>query len=473
VIYTLADDGFPTDSDHRKTLNAHPLDILEDILLNQIGLTLDQFNNATLQTYRNGIFAGVQFYFSIDSPPAAKDFIESEIMKPLGGYIWTNNLGQIDFNFFRRDNRISIAPGSLMGAFTNSGGVIINNPFFVPVSQALGLTATIPVPPGATQVSWGVNDTYWSDNSGSWNITVNGTPITVNAKTRPYDPAINTAFPFSSSGSTASVTVAVTAGTLMTVAHTGGPGVSLKSTWPAYDPLGGQGRNFEPSDPGTPPGIYAVSIPTVIVLTPDFTLNNDNLIEPPEAEQADLINTISFRFDKGTGTDDKFGAESVSTYTPSVTKYGQFGQQVIESAGMRSGLQGFFIANFTSQMIFYRYGLKNLQFAEVIATWGAVLIEPGDIVAVTSSYVPDRQAGVMGITAKLFEVLDRTWNFGDCTVHLKLLDASYLTQFGQYLIAPINTPVWTSATSYQKNRYMFLCNNSDQYSDGTAGHTLG
>jgi hypothetical protein len=215
-------------------LNGHPLDILLEILGDGSRSRVSLIDVTKIQAYRDGVFAGQQFTFTIDSPPAAKEFIEQEIMKPLGGYLWVNSLGKISVNFF------------------------------YPIDTV-------------TEVDW---------------------------------------------------------------------------------------------------------------------LTRNSLLDTPSATQADLINTISFRFDDSDG---KFLAESVQTYAPSVALYGQYGQTVIESKGMRSGLQGFFLAGLTARLIFSRYGKRNLKFDDNVETiWSKSLLEPGDIVAITHPQIPDRAAGVDG-----------------------------------------------------------------------------
>jgi len=270
VIYTVADDGKGTDSDHLRTLNGHPLDMLLAIFSTELGLQPTDYNSAKIIHYRDTLFAGVQFTFSIDSPPAAKDFIEKEIMRPLGGYLWTNNLGQLDVNFFE-------------------------------------------VQPGVSVMTLDANNT---------------------------------------------------------LGH------------------------------------------------PDHDI--------PVASQADLINTANFRFDKD--SEGKFTSERVETYAPSVAKYGQFGQWVVESEGLRSGLQGYVTAIFTSNLMFLRYGLKQLKFdANFDLDWTGCVLEPGDIVAVTNPFIPDRTAGVVGVSNKLFEVLDRSLSFDKGTVTISLIEFTSFT----------------------------------------------
>ena len=216
-----------------------------------------------------------------------------------------------------------------------------------------------------------------------------------------------------------------------------------------------------------------------------MSLTIDNTIggSIPLAEQADLINVVCFRFDKNSGG--TFLAQATEQYSKSIARFGSvgggqlYGQQIIESEGMRSGLQGFFLAQFVSRLIFLRYGLKNLMYQGSPHLWTCCVLEPGDIVSVTNRFIPDRQNGIAaspwgpGIQNKLMEVMDRDWNFEEGTVTLKLLDASYLSGFGSSLIAPDTEAVFTSASADDRKTYLFLSNNSDTYSDGTAANLMG
>jgi hypothetical protein len=464
VIYQTADDGYPTDSNHLKTLNAHPLDILVDVLVNQVGLAPLAINQTKIDGYRDGIFAGIQFKFEIDSPPAAKDFIEAQILKPLGGYLWTNNKGQVDVNFFFKQVRPSVWSGCLIAAWTDSTGQLVKAPF------APGLDITLVAPTGATQLQLGVDDNFWTDNSGSWVIAVNGTNYTVSCTAGPWQftGGINSAYPYGNASASAPTVVSgITAGQKYRIQYVSGL-VSLH-LGAVFRDANGLEPQTDPLQPNMP-GIVAIqpfTIPSSV-----FSITEDNMVEVPLAEQTDLINTVTFRMDNTSGGSSDYATETTDEYTPSISLYGQYGQQIIEAAGMRSGLQGIFLAERIANMIFKRYGSKNLMFTEVDLLWTACVLEPGDIVDITSSHVPDRVAGVMGISAKLFEVFDRTWDFNDGIVKVRLLDASYLATAGTSLIAESSVPAWTSATTDEKAEYMFLANNSDQQSDGSASPKL-
>jgi hypothetical protein len=316
VIWTTGDDGVATDSDHPRTINGNPLDILLSILQTEIAMLSSEINVAKIEQYRDTIFAGMQFVFNITDPPQALDFIQKQLMIPLGGYIWTRADGVTDVNFLY--------------------------------------------------------------------------------------------------------------------------------------PLGG--------------------------VSSSMSIDQKILDVTPTAGQTDLKDVVTFRFDKnddpsGSGNAD-FLSVAVQKYQPGINKYGLYGQQVIESDGVRSGFQGNFIAAFCAQMIFLKYGFKNLTF-DGECLWVTVLLEPGDFVLISHPRVPDRVNGVFGITNWLMQVLDRTWAFNDGKVTLKLIDASGLLRYGQFKIAPDDIPTWTLATSPQKARYMFLSKDNGTMSDGATAPVLG
>lgn len=217
-------------------------------------------------------------------------------------------------------------------------------------------------------------------------------------------------------------------------------------------------------------------------ITAADSISNADWLTIPGAEQLELINQVQFKFDKndsdssGSSTNSSYLATAVEEYAASISRYGQYGEHVVESDGIRSAFQGFFLANFIARLIFFRYGLKLLKFDQNAAEsiWGKVLLEPGDIVAVTHPHVPDRAAGVLGISNKLFEVLNKSINFTEGRVTLVLVDASYLTNnFGYFLITPNGEADYAAASSGDKAKYMFMTNDSGVYSNSDGGHGLG
>lgn len=313
VIFAVADDGkTPTDSSHSRNFTGHPLDILIAVLEKEFSFVRNvDYNYDRIVSYRDGLFSGAQFTFSITSPPSGLDFIEKEIMVPLGGYIWVNSQGVITTNFFS---------------------------------------------------------------------PANTTPV-----------------------------VALTAA---------------------------------------------------------------NMLAVPDASTSDLVNTITFRFDDdGTGNN-KFLSTAVIENAVSVVKYGQFGARIIEALGMRSGLQGFFLARQTANLVFSRYGNKNLRIQGLSVFWDSCVVEPGDFISVTHPLVANKATGVRGFTNRLFEVVNRTLQFSDGTVQLDLIDATAFSGSGTVLIAPDSEADYTLAGS-DKTKYMFLSSDHAKYSNGDAANVLG
>ena len=168
-------------------------------------------------------------------------------------------------------------------------------------------------------------------------------------------------------------------------------------------------------------------------------------------------------------------------YAPSYLLYGNLSSELtIDADGVRSAFQGFFIAALTAILIFMRYGFKNLTFdsessggSSPDSLWNTLLYEPGDIVSVTHPQVPDRKAGVMGITNKLFEMLDKSINFTEGRLTYTMIDASYLLSFGLYKITPPGEPTYVLDSPTNQAQDMYLCGANDEYSNGAPGHILG
>lgn len=322
-IYLTGDDGFTTSSNHPKTLFDHPLNILVDAL-EQAGIAAANIDTPKIQYYRDTIFSGTPFKFTLSSAPTAKEFIEGEIMKPLGMYLRVNNLGVVTINSFY-------------------------------------------------------------------------------------------------------------------------PAVSGNGTY----------------TPATPPVMTAV----VSTNPPDV-----NQFDVPLAQEAPLVNQVIFKFD--VDASGNFLGEEVTPLDASIAKYGLVGGQTIESRGMRSGFQAYFHAAFVGNLISMRYGFKNLIFDPLPLTWNACVLEPGDIIAVNNPFVPDRVAGVLGISGMFFEVLDRNWRFIDGVIEVKLLAIDF-SKFKQYLIAPNAEADYAAASTLDKGKYMFQCDATGKYSTGAPGNTLG
>ncbi len=61
----------------------------------------------------------------------------------------------------------------LVGAFADSSGTIIGNPF------EIGLGRTVIIPSGATRLQLGINDDIFRDNKGAFEIKIEGSPVPI------------------------------------------------------------------------------------------------------------------------------------------------------------------------------------------------------------------------------------------------------------------------------------------------------
>jgi hypothetical protein len=97
-VSTVSDSAFIT-STNPKHLVGHPLDILLDILQVEVGLADSDINLTQIEAYRDTVFSGTEFEFFITGSVDAKDFMEAQLLKPLGGYLYPNAMGQVCVGF--------------------------------------------------------------------------------------------------------------------------------------------------------------------------------------------------------------------------------------------------------------------------------------------------------------------------------------------------------------------------------------
>jgi hypothetical protein len=89
--------------------------------------------------------------------------LNSEV--PINGNSDVNGFGYAPSRFFN-STEYPAYYGELVGTFADGSGQIVGTPFNI------GDLVQVTVPAGATQLQFGVNDTKFSDNTGSWKIQV-------------------------------------------------------------------------------------------------------------------------------------------------------------------------------------------------------------------------------------------------------------------------------------------------------------
>ena len=211
-------------------------------------------------------------------------------------------------------------------------------------------------------------------------------------------------------------------------------------------------------------------------ITAVHTFNPDNLATLPTPGEAELINVVTHRFDHDGS---EFAVANVAIDADSETKFGQQGQHVIESLGMKSALQGFGLSQTVAQGIFNRFADKNLKMGSLIGFWDdAALLEIGDFIKLTHPLVPDRATGILGITDQLFVVtqINRQYKLGRIVINLADAakvekGAGVVAGLGPFKIAPNTVPEWNLANQSQRDTYLFVADANGKQSDLTTdGH---
>lgn len=235
-----------------------------------------------------------------------------------------------------------------------------------------------------------------------------------------------------------------------------------------FAPLGGYA--FVRSD-----GKYSVRFfwPLPGTVLASLALNADSSLTVPDVDTSELVNTVKYRFDYDSD-EDKFFSETVEIYAASEAKYGQQGQHVVESRGMRSALFGFPLARFSARAIAFRYGDKNPKL-KWPSFWPSSRLELGDFVSISHAQIADRRTAKVGITGKFFEVVGRSVDFDRCRAELTLIDAEDIRRASGQIFrwAPDSIADFPAASQAEKDKYMFVADDATgKYSTGVEGHTL-
>ena len=209
------------------------------------------------------------------------------------------------------------------------------------------------------------------------------------------------------------------------------------------------------------------------------SLNERNITALPGVKPDPLINQVTFRMDYDGS---KFQTELLFLSAPSLQQFGLAGEDIIESKGMKLERGGASLASITANRIFQRYagmdpvtgsprgGAPTLS---VTSQFMNLTIEAGDYVYFSHSLLPNLEAGTRGIYNRVMEVVDKQPNYNRGNMSYQLLDTGWMGAKVLSRIAPQGTPSWSAASSSQRDRYMFLSQESTRaFPDGTPGKTV-
>lgn len=144
-----------------------------------------------------------------------------------------------------------------------------------------------------------------------------------------------------------------------------------------------------------------------------------------DANFGTIINSVVFMYDYDTKTDEYKTTSPKYSDATSITRYGEY-PLVIKSKGFRTSMVGTVSVQVdVADKITTRYADGGAPLVSTSLFLSKELIEPGDIVAVTSDLLPNRTTGVKGITGALFEVINRANVFDVGAVDVELLQTSW------------------------------------------------
>jgi hypothetical protein len=187
-----------------------------------------------------------------------------------------------------------------------------------------------------------------------------------------------------------------------------------------------------------PSGLYPVVLasgalslrsmrPPAAGASPVFTFNESNLVAFPSWDRQPIVNQAIWQFDDDGGSN---GYQNYETFlqASSISLYGQGQQFSVTSQGLRTELGAFGWSEWVTGMLFRRFagvppGIKG---GAPLLTLRAFLLSlpvwVGDYVALTHSKMPDITTGSLGVTNRIYEVVDRQPNYASGNMQYKVLD---------------------------------------------------
>lgn len=220
-----------------------------------------------------------------------------------------------------------------------------------------------------------------------------------------------------------------------------------------------------------------------------LALNEKNMTQLPQVSQSDIVNVVTHRFDKDDSDSGDYMAERNNIYASIGQDVSDLtgaladaqaagnsslqGQVVIESDGMRSGFQGFLLADAVAQSYFNKYGNNNLTLSPE-THWPAFVLMPGEFVTLSHPLLPDRKNGVIGLAPTLFQVNSRKVNFKTLVVSLTLTDASGIQAANAHRItASSYATLYTQASATEKATLAFMTSVVGKQANGDDGVRFG
>jgi hypothetical protein len=197
-----------------------------------------------------------------------------------------------------------------------------------------------------------------------------------------------------------------------------------------------EGKQFLETEIFKPSGLYQVVLPNGQLSlrsmrppaagpSPVFTFTEANLVEFPRWDRQAIVNQAIWQFDAG-----QSGYANYETFlqATSISLYGRGNQFSVQSQGLRTELGAFGFSEWMTGRLFRRFSGADgaIKGGAPLLTVRAMLLTlpvwVGDYVALTHTKMPDITTGNLGVTNRIFEVIERQPNYASGTMQYKLLD---------------------------------------------------
>jgi len=173
--------------------------------------------------------------------------------------------------------------------------------------------------------------------------------------------------------------------------------------------------------------------------TAAYAFNEDNIVVLPEFDRQEVLNSIVFNLDYNGS---EYKSELVYVDAESVSLYGRGQQLAIQSQGLRTVLGAQWFCEEMARRMFRRFGgtIAGLRGGAAKITVEAMLMTlpawVGDYVSVTHRLVPDVATGNLGVTNRLYEVIDREPDYARGRMRYVLLDTGLTGLAAAHNFAP-------------------------------------
>lgn len=224
--------------------------------------------------------------------------------------------------------------------------------------------------------------------------------------------------------------------------------------------------------------IYQPPLPSTIAAG----ITDDDLVGPPRYQgnvlERYFFNEVDVQYDYDFRTGE-FLSRALYEDSTSQTTFGQVRTKAVLSRGFRTAVTGAPRINNWATRILKRFGVPS-PVLKVKALFNKRLLEPGDIVPLSSAFVPDLSRGIRGIENQLMEVVQVDLNFQESVEEFTLLNTGY--SYGRKYAAispsakaPTFFPNWNVASATQR-LYAFISrkvnNTFGVMSDGSDGYYI-